>query len=525
MQGRSLWIGSAVLIVVGLLHRALQLWLLWPQLVTAIGLAPDNQLMQLLPKAIMSEHPWWGLWFLQQSPPLPNFIWAAVLGMTQSPIYMAIIFILLQALLSCATAAAMAVLFVRVGARWWLGLLLSSILFLSDDLLVLEYNTMGEFYYETMTMLLGLLACHAALSLIHKGSEKSALRLGLCVVGLALTRAVFSYFWSAVLLWLLCVGFWRKPKVIVMFLLPIFLLHGGWAYKNYHIYGYWSWSTSSWSGANIQHGERIRSGSNFNKWVAQQPAICASPWHELTAAEPQYPFFMPIPWSVTLPLAVTAQDQYIEDRRGAPAILDSVAARMWSQCLLKEFSRYWLAHPGLLINGAWRSYELFWQPIKQFHATQAFPLRADMDVYSGGVQWLRALRDSWREWSEGGYKIQQKPLQWGIAVQPLDFVPVQIIALPFFANFISAFNFALLHSIPLLLILAWYLRRPIDWPGGFSFLLLMYCYLVGLSSVVEYGENMRFRIEVEPIIWVVCFVVAKNWFSLGWAKKNNAVEN
>lgn len=508
-RDRRLWIGVSLLFVMGFLHRALQLWLLWPELAIAIRGAPFIQVMQLLPKEIMSQHPWWGLWFLQQSPPLPNFIWAGALAITQSPFRLAIIFVLFQGLLSSVTTAAMAILFVRVGGQWWLGLLLASIFFLGSDLLFLEYNPMGYLYYEMMTMLFVVLACHAALSLLRNESDKAAIGLGLCVAGLALTRATFSYFWPVALLWLLCVGFWRKRRIIAIFLLPVFLLHGGWALKNYYAHGYWNWSTSDWGGANMRQGERLRNGSKFNQWLAQQPAICVSPWYELTVVEPDYFSLMPGSWNAVLPPDVVLKDQYIAGKREAAALLDSVAARMWSQCLFKEFFYYWRANPETLIRGAWRSYMVFWQPIRQFQVIRPFPLQIEMGFYAEGPHWFRALRDSFKEWG-AGYKMRQTPLQLA-EPKPSDFAPAKIIALPFFASFISTFNGVLLHSIPVLLLFAWCLRRRLDWPKGFGFLVLTYAYLAGLSSVVEFPENMRFRIEVEPIIWVICFVVAGRW--------------
>lgn len=504
---RRIWIGVSLLFLIGILHRALQLRVLWSQLAITIGTAPDLIAMQLLPKAIMSEHPWWGMWFLQQSPPLPNIIWAAVLFFTQSPFRLAIIFLLFSALLSCVAAAAMAVLFIRVGVRWWLGLILALVFLLGSDLLLLEYNPFGYLYYEMMTMLLGVLACHAALSLVDTKRWRSALSLGLCVAGLALTRATFSYFWPIVLVWLFCAGFWRQPKILVIFLLPVFLLHGGWAFKNYWVHGYWSWGMSSWGGINMQSGERYRNGSKFNQWVAQQPAMCASPWYEFTAKDVNYFGFIPLNWP-ELPSAVAERDKYIANRRGNFVVLDSVAAHLWSQCLVTEFSRYWWTHPEILIRGSWRSYEMFWLPIRQFEVIRPFPLRIGMDKYAEGVHWFRALRDSWREWG-ADYRICQVP--YVISAPDSGYAPAKIIALPFFASFISAFNFVLLHSAPFLLLFAWGFQQRLDWPKGFGFFWLIYCYSAGLSSLVEYPENMRFRIELEPIIWVTCIVVAERW--------------
>jgi hypothetical protein len=509
---QQIFLGASALLFIGIIHRVLQLWLLWPQLAISIMQTTNNQMMQLLPQAMMQEHPWWGVWFLQQAPPIPNVMWAGALALFSAPFNLAIALILLNALFSSLTAVLMALLFYRVGANWWLGLLLSMLFLLGGDLLLLEYHTMGQFFYETLTMLLCVLSCHCALSLVRSGDRRFALYLGLCVAALALSRASFSLFWPVVLLWLCAVGFWRRPLVLAAFLLPVLLLHGGWSVKNYWVHGYWSWSTSSWGGANIQRGERTRNGLMFNEWMALQPPICPSPWHELTVKPPFYFGLIPESWGNDLPAQVAERDRYIAEKRGHSADLDSVAAREWSKCLVKEFLYYWQDHPELLIGGTWRSYQVFWLPIRQFSVTQPFPLWPRMDAYAEGIHWSRSLRDAWSEWG-GDYSIRQVPIAFELP-NVSDYAPVTIIALPFFFSAISALNFALLHSLPLLIACLWYWKVEARWPRGCSFFLLIYCYLAGFTSVVEYGENMRFRIEVEPIIWVMSILIASRWWVL-----------
>ena len=124
-------LSSAVaLLLIGIMHRVLQLWLLWPQLAISIMQTTNNQMMQLLPQAMMQEHPWWGLWFLQQAPPIPNIIWAGALALFSSPLHLAIALILLNAMFSSLTAVLLALLLHRVGVNWWLALLLSMVFLL-----------------------------------------------------------------------------------------------------------------------------------------------------------------------------------------------------------------------------------------------------------------------------------------------------------------------------------------------------------------------------------------------------------
>jgi len=68
-----------------------------------------------------------------------------------------------------------------------------------------------------------------------------------------------------------------------------------------------------------------------------------------------------------------------------------------------------------------------------------------------------------------------------------------------------------IHLMPLVAMVARQMRVSAEsmWPSGFGFLILIYLYLAGVSSLVEYGENMRFRLEVEPIIWAIALATLR----------------
>jgi hypothetical protein len=64
------------------------------------------------------------------------------------------------------------------------------------------------------------------------------------------------------------------------------------------------------------------------------------------------------------------------------------------------------------------------------------------------------------------------------------------------------------HLLAPLALLATYFRRPRLHDSGtrtgqLLILLMLYAYLALGSSLGEYGENMRFRIAVEPAIWLI----------------------
>jgi hypothetical protein len=302
---RAIRRGALLLFVFGVGHRLLQLWLLWPVLSGQILAWAGNQAPTMLPAVIMREHPWWGLWYLQQTPPIPYGIWAIVLNLFHSPYAIAVACIVLQAVLSSLTAVAMALLLRRLRFGSWLSFAIAVVFLLHGDLIVIEYHTMGQMFHNLLTMLLVVLACHQALNLLRRMDARAACLLGVCAGLLALTRATFSFFWPVMLVWLILAGAWRRPAVVLAFLLPVLVLHGGWMVKNRVALGHWSSSTSSWGGANLYHGEVLRNGpEQFRQWITEHKGLCPSPWYELTVDMPPKSaifYFIPLEWPDSVP--------------------------------------------------------------------------------------------------------------------------------------------------------------------------------------------------------------------------------
>ena len=105
--GGTIWglpAGRAALILfaVGILHRALQIWLIWPALSRQIGFTVGVQVQTMLPEITMRTHPWWGLWYLQQTPPLSYLVGVLVMGLFHDPYWLAVSCIMMQGALASA---------------------------------------------------------------------------------------------------------------------------------------------------------------------------------------------------------------------------------------------------------------------------------------------------------------------------------------------------------------------------------------------------------------------------------------
>ncbi|HTJ64805.1 MAG TPA: hypothetical protein VL899_13450 [Alphaproteobacteria bacterium] len=505
---------AAGLFLLCLAHRLIQLALLWPDLHVQILDTAGNMVPTMPSAEIMTKHPWWGLWYLQQEPPITYGIFAIVLAVAHTPEAIALICLVLQMLISAVTGAAMALLLWRLRFRAGIALGAALLFLLSGDLLVIEYHTMGQMYHNLLSMMLLVLLCHVGMDLHGKPSVRAAVWLGVIVGLLFLIRATFSFFAPVMLAWLLIAFGWRKPVLLLAFLVPVALLQGSWMLKNYAVYGYISSASSSWGGANLYHGEVGRHGSlEFHNFIANHPAVCKPPWHELTVDMPPKStifYFIPVEWPEDkLPAEVIAKDREADARRGSPAIWDSLAAERWSTCLFKEFKVYWLHRPRLLIDEIWRSYEIFWQPIRQYAVIQPNPLVPDMEIYSHDLNLLKSLRDSLGEVT-GRHLMLERPF----SLKPLsasDFHPVPVIALPAIPSTISILNFLVIHSFPILLLVRWWRSVRVPFPPVFWLMSLLYLYAGGLSSLGEYSENMRYRLEIEPIIWVLSLLILWQW--------------
>jgi hypothetical protein len=350
---------------------------------------------------------------------------------------------------------------------------------------------------------------------LHRAPRlRSAVWLGVIVGLLFLTRSTFSFFAPVILAWLLIAFGWRKPALLIAFLIPVAVLQGSWMLKNYVVFGYISSASSSWGGANIYHGEVGRHGSlEFHNFIATHPRVCKSPWYELTVDMPPKSsifYFIPVEWPEgRLPDNVIAIDKEAAARRGAEVPWDTLAAAQWSACLFKEFKVYWLHRPRLLIDELWRSYEIFWQPIRQYTVIQPHSLTPDMDVYSHGLNLLKSLKDAVGEVT-GRYLMLERPISLK-RLTPEDFHPVPVIALPAIPTTISILNFLVIHSFPILLLVRWWRGVRVPFPPIFWLMTLLYLYAGGLSSLGEYSENMRYRLEIEPIIWVLSLLILWQW--------------
>ncbi len=83
-------------------------------------------------------------------------------------------------------------------------------------------------------------------------------------------------------------------------------------------------------------------------------------------------------------------------------------------------------------------------------------------------------------------------------------------ALPYLPILVLLVNLVVLHSVVPSLVVGDLVRRllgkPPLLPTEVYFLLTCYVYAALIMNISDHGENMRFRLSIEPIIWIITLV-------------------
>lgn len=503
---------AGMVFVVGLLHRAIQLWLVADPIARQARLNPDWQSMQYLPTSLLEQHFAAAMLYLQQTPPLPMLLVGILSQLTADPAQKAIVTIAFAGLLSCIAGALLVALLLRL--RVWTPLAVAvALLFLGNGgVVLLEYTAFGQCFYEQLAMVACLIAALAATVLVQDGSWKAAAWLGFAVALAALSRATFSYLVFPVIAWLL----WQKvaPRHLLIMLLPVALLHGGWAAKHYWVQGQWLWATSSWGGANAQIGDFKRN----HPWPFSSEVDCAARWPEpLASTSIFYTFTRYYPDAdlarntsrLSAELgpspAARAADLAAWAARGSQWVpLDSASFRELSACVQRMYIRHWLRHPLSAATNWAESYALFWQPLDTYTAAIPVTLVAQRPALreTGESRAVSLLR---HYLSEPAYFVRQEKAPMLGSITPR-LLAANVVAIPFAPQLATFFVLVAVHSVPFVAAYIYLRKRSLQqaaFPAGFSFLLLLYIYVAGISNLVEYMENMRFRLPVEPIAWAI----------------------
>jgi hypothetical protein len=505
-SGRILLVGYLVIGFVGCLHRGLLFYHYFEDLRGLVRTHPDWLTWQYLSLPALYDHFWSSILFLQQTPPIPNLILGAFMHAFGWPYGVAYACIALQTAISIASSMLMFRLLCQLIRPGYLYCAIALGFLLSADLVILEYNALGQTFYENLTMLLLLLLVDAFMRLRgSRNQPRIVLWIGLLTACLALTRASFSYF---VVIPLLFLAASPVPKRrLLLFLLPIVLLHGGWTFKNYAIYGTLSPSTSSWQGMNLANGLlRAGRGEAFR-------ASILSDWERMP------PFFSKmiqeeglVHWHTNnierhLPSDVRRREAVIQEiLAGTNRPQNSIGQRLVSDLYLQAYLRFLARDPSAVASKFLDSYRIFWQPIRNYGIQFLGPFFVQPVVLDGLRidQIIAGLANG--SIPEPQYVIEEDTPRGKVGR------PARLFALAYFPTVMLAVNVLVIHlGLPVLFAVAVLRRRGRVLPREGCLIAVVFLYAAFVCNLADHLETMRYRLSVEPLIWILSIVILVKW--------------
>ena len=513
-ERRRLRIAWAVVTLVALAHRAALFLLHRADLDAFIDANASWYIYQNLPREMLHDHLLRSLLYLQQTPPASNVFMGLALKWFSWPVGCAYALIWLQTVTYVlATLLLIHVLALLYPGRAVLWTAIGLLFVINTDLVVLEYNSMGQTMYGPITTLLLLAILDRLLALRLDGRVRHAAAVGLAMGLLVLTRGTWSFFSVICLLLVAMFAPERRWHAVLACLLPIALLQGGWAVKNWRIYGVFSLTTTTWGGLHTNVG-MLNGGlsDEFKRFRLEHVTL-----------ERGYPAWRVA--AVNDPLAMTqlrpdikARDTAIQEEMGAEnPLMNTLTFRVI--CAEDEgvFLDFLRSNPGTMARKWWRGYVAFWQPIANYglisvdvfavgnHLLDSFDLPGIVGQLGAGT-----LPDSqYVTRGSRGLTAERKGR--------FNLTPTTLYTFRWTEPFVLMLNLVGVHLLLPLVAVLWLLdrirrggraRSRFD-PLRMSALLVMaicYLYLATLVNLVETIENMRYRLEVEPMIWLITLI-------------------
>lgn len=485
---------------VGLAHRLYFFHQYQDRLEQVMARSPSAGIWHYLPLHAYTDHFWRAMLYLQQTPPIPHLIYGFGIRQYGLTAELTLFLYLVQAGISLMTAGLLYLLLRSFISSRIAGCIISTVFVLGADLVLLEYATRGLHFYENLAMMLVTLSLLLAGKAWRQGHWGYCALLGLAVAALALTRASYSYFALIPLGMLLLIK--PRPRLthVLAFAVPVLLLHGGWALKNFIVYDYVAASTSTWKGCNFAAGlERLGMIDELRRSIGdhldEHPA-----WYGRMVKQQGVAIWNPPFYQEYVPPEVRQRDVAI-----AATIVDkpknSVGQRLVCQQNMAAYWRFVLSHPGRASRVWSRAYAAFWLPPGYFLGRTGDPFRLDRVIINsfdvlGTMKMLLGggLPEPAHVLTVQGAKTQ--------------FQPTRLPALQTLPHLARLINLLCVHLLAPGLLILWLVGRWRRWPGvGPHPLLLLlvavYVYAAVVHNLPEYEENMRFRLNVEPVVWLI----------------------
>ncbi len=408
------------------------------------------------------------LWYQHSQPPVFNFLLGLILKCSGN--YAPVVFELLFLWITFINACMLLQVVKAVTADSRLPLFISLLYLLSPATMLFE----NELFYTSFISMELLLIVYFIISFQRKQSWLNAAGLFFMLTLLSLTKSLYHLAWLCLAAGILLMA-WRNrqafTKIATGALISI-LMVTGWYVKNYVIFG--SFSPSSWVGINLS---RIV----FHEVEVRDASSIAS----------VYPFLPIRFYSRHISGDYRAKFAGLNDRVLLTETKNDSIINLHHAGYLDVSKKYMSAsvayiqqHPWIYITHAAKSFVIFFSPASSYFRVQRNENRIrfyDL-LYSFNLSYFSA--------GEEERKL---------------FLAVS--AVPKFCIYLVTFFLLVKEAVK---------RKYLFAANAFSVLTILFILLV--STFFEYGENMRFRYEAEPLFLILLAQVIPR-FSIGSLKR------
>jgi len=490
-----------ILVVIGLFHRLFLFAYYFDEVALMVRNNPDWLTWQYLKVPALSDYLADSLIYLQQTPPLPQLFLGASLKVFSWPDQVSYFLILTNGLISIIAAVLLYRLGFRLTKMKILSLATALLFLLSADLVVIEYNGLGQTIYENCCMIWILLFVMGGVQLLGGNSVRAVVMMSVSTALLIMTRSAYTYFFLVPLILLLAVRPAPFGKCLGIFAVIWIGTHGAWAIKNYLVYDRLSLSTSTWQGANLAKG-LVSTGFEqpFREYILTKDFGAPSWFLDYIRADTNIPVWGAKSWR-GLPRPVRQKSRTIDERlKGTNRRENSVAFAEYVRQFEPAYVGFALENPAIIALKISRSYELFWAPIRYYGGMYLslfevdWVIRRPLDVSRIMQLWITGrLPEDQRiiTGKQGNFETRPATLFTVDMFAPLMAI-LALLAVHLFLPWQSVKE-------------AWLLVRDRTITAGtltYLNLVLVMGYSFIVFVLVEHGENMRFRLSVEPLIWL-----------------------
>ena len=203
-----------------------------------------------------------------------------------------------------------------------------------------------------------------------------------------------------------------------------------------------------------------------------------------------------------LPSDVRQREQSIQEiLAGTNRPENSIGQRLLSDLYLQAYLRYLEKHPSAILSKFMDSYTVFWQPIRNY-GIQFLGLFFVEPVVLNSFRVDQIIVGFFRgTLPEPEYVILEDSPRGKLGR------PGRLFCIPYLPTVMLIVNILVVHiGLPFLLAISVLRRGTQILPLEGFLIAAVFLYVGFVYNLSEHGENMRFRLNVEPLLWILSIV-------------------